>query len=308
LDNLCHTLVGAALARAGLGRGTPLAAATAMIGANFPDIDVVAVPFGVQLTVRRGATHGILALVVLPFVLAGLMLLYDRHVRRRRAPDAPPAVPVQLLIVAAVSILTHPTLDWMNTYGMRWLMPFENRWFYGDNLFIIDLWLWVVLGLGVYLARRQDATRPARIALMVAATYVVAMMGISAIARRDVARRLDVGSIARSRVMVSAGPVNPLARGFVVVDGDRYRYGDYTVLGRRVRENGSGTMRLSTDDPVIAEARQADEVQRFLSWARFPYYVVSRDRNATEVRIGDARYGPTSATGWASVSIVLPPR
>ena len=39
-------MVGAALAEAGLKRRTPLASATLMIGANFPDIDVVAVPLG----------------------------------------------------------------------------------------------------------------------------------------------------------------------------------------------------------------------------------------------------------------------
>jgi len=36
----------------------------------------------------------------------------------------------------------HPTLDWLNTYGMRWLMPFSGRWFYGDAVFIVDPGCW----------------------------------------------------------------------------------------------------------------------------------------------------------------------
>ena len=40
MDNLCHTLVGAALAQAGPGRRTRYGLATAMIAANLPDVDV----------------------------------------------------------------------------------------------------------------------------------------------------------------------------------------------------------------------------------------------------------------------------
>ena len=54
MDNLCHTLVGAALAETGLKRRTRLGAATLMIGANFPDVDVATVPFGRAIGMRRG--------------------------------------------------------------------------------------------------------------------------------------------------------------------------------------------------------------------------------------------------------------
>ena len=35
-------------------------------------------------------------------------------------------------------MLGQPLLDWLNTYGVRFLMPFDGTWFYGDALFIID--------------------------------------------------------------------------------------------------------------------------------------------------------------------------
>ena len=49
-------------------------------------------------------------------------------------------------------MLSHPFLDWLNNYGVRLLMPFSDRWFYGDTLFIVDPWLWLILGGGVMLA------------------------------------------------------------------------------------------------------------------------------------------------------------
>ena len=48
--------------------------------------------------------------------------------------------------------MSHPFLDWLNTYGVRLLMPFSERWFYGDALFIVDPFLWIVLGGAVMLA------------------------------------------------------------------------------------------------------------------------------------------------------------
>ena len=88
MDNICHTLIGAAMAEAGLKRKTALGSATLMIAANFPDIDVIAVPLGHSLGFRRGLTHGIPALIVLPVVLTGIMVAWYRWRRRGESPDA----------------------------------------------------------------------------------------------------------------------------------------------------------------------------------------------------------------------------
>ena len=152
MDPVAHTFAGAALAAAGLRRVTPLAAAALILGANAPDVDVLAAFAGdyEAIAFRRGWTHGVLALVVWPFLLTGLLLSWDRWVRRRD----PAAVPVRagpLLLVAALAVVTHPSLDWLNNYGLRWLMPFDGRWFYGDALFIIDPWVWLALGGAAFL-------------------------------------------------------------------------------------------------------------------------------------------------------------
>jgi len=56
-----------------------------------------------------------------------------------------------LLGLTALAVLTHPTLDWLNNYGLRWLMPFSGEWFYGDALFVIDPWVWLLLGGAAFL-------------------------------------------------------------------------------------------------------------------------------------------------------------
>jgi len=160
MDNLTHSLAGAALSAAGLRRATPLATATLVVAANAPDVDAFVYFFRDEyyaLAFRRGYTHGPLAMAMLPFVVAGVMLAWDRFVRRRRDPRAEPARAMPILLLALLGVLTHPALDWMNTYGIRLLAPFSMKWFYGDSLFIIDPWLWLLLGASTFVARERGA-------------------------------------------------------------------------------------------------------------------------------------------------------
>ena len=72
-------------------------------------------------------------------------------------PERAPARAGPLLALAALAVLTHPTLDWLNNYGMRWLMPFDGRWSYGDALFIVDPWVWLALGGVLFLGGSRSA-------------------------------------------------------------------------------------------------------------------------------------------------------
>ena len=66
------------------------------------------------------------------------------------------AMPRWLAALSYLAALTHPALDWLNTYGMRWWMPLSDRWSYGDAVFIMDPWLWLALGGCWLLARRPS--------------------------------------------------------------------------------------------------------------------------------------------------------
>jgi inner membrane protein len=175
MDPLAHSLVGASLAQTGLKRLTPLATATLVLGANLPDVDGVLYLWDQDLALglRRGWTHGVLALIVLPPVLALLVAGFDRMVRRRWRATAPPIRPGPLVALSYGAALTHPLLDWLNAYGVRLLMPFSERWFYGDALFIVDPWLWLLGASGVVIASSRQ-----RAGLV---TWLVLGLGSSAI-------------------------------------------------------------------------------------------------------------------------------
>ena len=158
MDPIAHTLVGASLAETPLKRLSALAAPTLILGANAPDIDALTIFLDrdISLGFRRGWTHGILAIVFLPLIVTGLMLLLNRIANY--CQRQPPRIRVAPLIVLSyIGVLTHPVLDWLNTYGIRLLMPFDGQWFYGDTLFIIDPWIWLLAGTAVVLAHTKNA-------------------------------------------------------------------------------------------------------------------------------------------------------
>ena len=91
MDNICHTLVGAAFGEAGLKRQTRFGNATLMIAANLPDVDVLVFATDLpSVAFRRGWTHGMLAQALLPIALTAAMLGVDRLFPGRADEHASP--------------------------------------------------------------------------------------------------------------------------------------------------------------------------------------------------------------------------
>jgi inner membrane protein len=302
VDPICHTLVGAALGQAGLKRHTALAMPTLLIGANLPDIDVAAYLWGpvVPLAFRRGWTHGVLAVMVLPLVLTGIMLLVDALAARRQ-PGRPRARPGALLLLAGVSVATHPLLDLLNTYGIRLLMPLRPDWFYGDTLFIADPWVWIALAAGIMMSRSQRVW-PARVALAVVGGYIVLMAAAGRIGVRALAARLDAEGIAWHTVMVAPVPANPFRRAVLVEGPDDYHTGMLSLVPPTLSLAPAARPRRHRHPAAVAAAGTPDG-RYFLRWSRFPYYLIdSVSTDGYLVRIMDARYNAE----WASVTVRVP--
>lgn len=319
MDNLTHTLIGAALAESGLRRRTRYAAAAMMIGANIPDVDVIAVPLGHSLEWRRGVTHGIPALLLWPFLLTGLIMLWHRWrgasmgpragatSRARHERDRPPIRPGQLVLLSAIAVLTHPTYDWLNNYGMRWLMPLDGRWTYGDSLFIIDPYLLAALLTGVVLARRRaragtvEPFTPGRIAVGAAAIYTIAMFGLHHLATRVATESLGAGSGQAQRMMVAPTPANPFRWRVVQDAGTYYRQGEVRLLAD-VPFRQRDSVAVGLEVPAARTAASSPEASGFLGWSRWPFFRV--DAASGEVIIADLRYvAPEDEGGWASIRI-----
>jgi inner membrane protein len=304
MDPITHTMLGVTLAQTGLKQRTALATSTLVVGANLPDLDMLAYFWGGEtaLGFRRGLTHGILALLILPLLLTGLMLFWDRAVRKRRGGKAP-AVARQLLLLSYLAVATHPLLDFLNPYGMRLLAPFSYRWFYGDTLFIIDPWVWLLLVAGLWLARQGPGA--ARAALAISATYVILMAGSNLVARAFVKRSLQAEGIVAEQVMTAPLAVTPFERWVVVADSSGYQVGMLNWFSRPPLQLAPLPYDREPPQEVAELVVRERRAGRFLSWARFPYFVVDAVGSGSRLHIGDARYGVDPLDSWAAISVEL---
>jgi inner membrane protein len=287
-----------ALSRAGLNKRTALATSTLVIANNLPDIDVgVFFTNTLAMSFRRGWTHGVLAQATLPIALTGAMLVYDRY-RKKTSPDDR-VVASQILLFSYIGVLLHVFMDWCNSYGVRLLMPFSQQWFYGDALYIVDPWLYIMLGGAWWLGKKRP--RVARIGVSLAAIYVLAMIGSNLMARREVAAGLERAGQPGARFMVTPVVVNPFRREVVVDVGDRYEKGNlwFDPLPH-FRPAGFGIEKL-LDEPDFQPALQTPLARAFLRWSRFPF-VDARGIDGG-IWINDYRYANVGAYGWSAVRL-----
>jgi inner membrane protein len=321
MDNLTHSLLGAVLGQMGLKRKTGLAMSTLIIAANIPDIDAVAVLLGghQHLAIRRGVTHGPIAMVILPLLLWAAMLWFDAWQTRRgkRPENRLPLHKGWLLALAYIGCLSHPLFDWFNSYGIRLLEPFSSQWFYGDSLFIIDIWIWVALGLGVWLSLRCERrgagnwTRPAWCGFAAVCAYIFANGLITGHAERLAVREviaLRNPTVSLPDPLVVANPV-PLAfwqREILWRDENEYGRGYFNMVEGKAKlaaldppppilcSPSPACRRQSLDIRPIGAIPEIYDVssqdlngRAYLFWSRMPYVI---NKQGSELAIGDQRF------------------
>jgi inner membrane protein len=298
VDNLTHSLIGAVIGQAGLKRRTGLAMPALIIAANIPDIDAGCAIYGLEsLAMRRGITHGPIAMLVLPLALAGALWWFDKwQARRGTRPER--RLPVNfrwLYLLGLIACLTHPAFDWLNNYGIRLLEPVSSQWFYGDTLFIIDPWLWAMLGGGLWISlRRERAGKPhwpraAQAAIAAGLAYT----GMNyAVARQ--AETLAAGDVPFAETNVANAVPVAFWRRDVLWRTDSGIYGTipctmlacdrYPLEMRKANINRERLARSARSDPAA---------RAFLFWSRMPVVVNSKvgpvlmDQRFMDPRIGD---------------------
>lgn len=300
MDNLTHSLVGALLGQMGLKRKTGLAMPTLIIAANIPDIDAITTLLGGQqhLALRRGLTHGPIAILVLPLLLWGVMLAFDQwQTQRGKRPEK--RLPVHrgwLLALAYIGCLSHPLFDWFNSYGIRLLEPFSSQWFYGDTLFIIDIWLWAALIIGVWVSLRRERTGkararvPALVSFAAICAYILVNGLVTGRAEQLTAEAVQKKfNLAATLVVANPVPVQFWKREMLWRDGSVYGQGNYTAFND-----------VTIDDSVRAHDMSFADQKGFetsiirgsplVFWSRMPVAQIVDKDNKRTLKISDQRF------------------
>jgi len=289
MDNITHSLVGALLGQTGLKKKTGLAMPALIIGANLPDVDAACFFWleGTEhLGFRRGITHGPPAWFLLPLVLAGILYWYDQwQAKRGKRPEGRRPINFKwLYLLSLIGCLSHPALDWLNVYGIRLLEPFSSQWFYGDTLFIIDVWLWALLGFATWFSLRRERLggnwqRPAWISLAIALVYIGGNWAITTYEELTAARKPAIASplplVSWQREMIE-----PQVPGRWLIDGEPV-----------------GECQL---DPIYEGAKGNSQAEAFLFWTRALFATRAEDGS---VIIHDARFYDPRARGRFSLAM-----
>jgi membrane-bound metal-dependent hydrolase YbcI (DUF457 family) len=330
VDNLTHSLFGATLARTPLGRAGRGATAALVLASNAPDIDILTSSRGAMkyLEWHRGMTHGPLGILGLGVLAASIVKVAQRvNPRWRREDDA--SFPM-LAAVSIVAVLFHVLMDLPTSYGIRLLSPFSWRWYALDWLPIIDVYLLIALGSGLYFGRVSEAAR--RRNAMIVMMFVAGIYGVRAAAHRqalDLAPRL-FGPTLPARCEPSADrtplldswpkPVPPMpASGrrclielaamptflspfdwrIIAQMSNAYEIHDLNVLDSRFQEpqvNSAVFWRRvlrypNIWTPAVVQAAATPLGQIFLGFSRFPAARSATDSNgASTIRFTDVRF------------------
>lgn len=294
MDNLTHSLVGAVMGQAGLKRKTGLGMPALIIGANLPDVDAACFFWleGTEhLGFRRGITHGPPALVILPLILAGLLWGFDRwQTKRGTRPEKRVTVHFGwLYALSFLGALSHPLLDWLNVYGVRFWEPFAPTWAYGDTLFIIDVWLWALLIGSVWWGYAREKAggnqRPiARGAITVMLAYIAINWTITWMAYQT------KGVLAEpypSEFIASPKPVFSLGRERIAKLGDGRWISD-TWQGEDAGYGYHHSLAVQCKLPDLSEERRVNsQLDAFLFWSRAPFGTRAEDGSLV---LRDARF------------------
>jgi inner membrane protein len=230
MDNVTHSLAGLLLAeltiqlRAQTSRAErsprlrTVAAVSSMIAANLPDADLFYTGFGGDriryMLHHRGYTHTIVVAVAGALLLWYVATIAWRWLARE-APARDDAL--WLLGLLLVATLSHLVLDWTNSYGVHLFWPIDNRWRYGDAVFIVEPWLWVVSVPALVAASRSWVVRVLLSLILLAGLTLAWRVGLVA---TGAAAALTTGAVlfvVMARVLQPGGRAIAAVTGWIVV-------------------------------------------------------------------------------------------
>lgn len=254
MDNISHTLFGLAAGEL-VQRSLPPEPTSAAqrtrrrmlltagaVASNFPDLDLVLTglmpePLGYLLQ-HRGHTH------TLPFALLQALILvlaiWALWPNARRLLLASAAARWGLALCAVGGLVLHLGFDFLNSYGVHPLYPFDGRWLYGDMIFIVEPVFWVAFAVPLALSVQRRARRWSLLALLAGVLLFFTVKGFLLWGSLLGLALLGAGLGALGRRSVAAGMAVALV--FIGVQGAASKVGKQAIGTELARRDSASTV------------------------------------------------------------------
>jgi inner membrane protein len=309
MDNLTHTLTGALLARAGLGRLSPRGVRIALLAANIPDIDVASLAGGgaTYMMYHRWATHTLIALPIMAMLPVLLVALFCRT----KLPW------FRAWLLSLVCVASHLFLDFTNMYGIRLWLPFSDDWPALDITNVIDLWIWAILLAGLVWpmlsglvgseigAKSKPGTGAAIVALVLVAVYDAGRFVLHQRAVQTLESRVYDGAAPR-RAYAFPHFANPM-RWEGWIETERSWQAIPVDLATDFDPEPASVSWKADPHPAFKVAQELPIFQVMMKFARTPLWRVTPSPDhagANLVELVDLRFGRNGRTGFTATAIV----
>ena len=283
METVTTALGGTLIAQAGFRqRMGPVATVALTVSATVPDLDGVLRlrDTAFYLSHHRGITHSFVGGAVLALVLAAIFYRFSayRHYWR-------------LAGICYLGILFHIVTDLCTSYGTKVFLPFSDRRFAWDILFIIDIFVTGIIIGGVVIAYwlQSRSIQIGRIALAFLGGYVLVAAVSHQIALGRLHDQVGRAGLPANNLAVFPRPFGPLRWSGVVTAGDATYQTLISLLDRQDRP--FRVYQQPPDSQVLQRAEQVDVVAVFRRFARFPVVSVRQDTNGPVVEYFDLQFG-----------------
>jgi inner membrane protein len=301
MDSLSQIALGAAVSVAVMGRRTAVwkAALWGAVAGTLPDLDVLVDQGDAirNMVLHRAQSHALFWLTLLSLPLAAVIArLHGEWGLLRR-----------WWLALWLVLVTHPLLDAMTVYGTQLALPFSNYPFGVGSIFIIDPLYTLPLLVGVIWALAIGGGPRGQVAnvvgLLLSTGYLAwsfaAQQQVTQIARAALVRQ----GIAAEHLLVTPTPFNTVLWRVVVVAGDDYLEGFYSLLDAQPQIEFD---RFAKGNALAAELQHIDGVQRLTAFTKGFYKLEQR---ANRLLISDLRMGqePNYSFSFAVAEEYSPP-
>jgi len=125
------------------------------------------------------------------------------------------------------------------------------------------------------------------------------------LAASQVRFELNASGVPVASILASPIPLTPVVRDVVVDEGNAYLVGRIRIGGNLLPESHWPKRDPYGDDedPAVAQAAATPAAAIFLSWARYPTYVVDHLGNTTVVHFIDLRYARSPDASFGTLSV-----
>ncbi|MCL5023112.1 MAG: metal-dependent hydrolase [Nitrospirae bacterium] len=258
MDPLSHALTGAAIKQMGFRRKAALG--VLLLSSLAPDFDYVTRFWGMDTFLRyhRGITHGVLALVVVPLVIAFIFGFKKGF--------------VYYFSLSLLGYGTHLCMDLTNQYGTRILAPLDWEQYSLDLSFIVDPYIIIGLLVCVVLGRRfrKKASLIAAVTLLLLVSYFGMRYYLHNRAEDFLRANLDANTYKMCPL-----PNDFLRWWFVARSGDEFITGFADLFTRRVCVQERYVNNLK--DPYVMRSKTDKVVESFLYFAKYPHAEVKSE-------------------------------